>query len=322
MHTITATDQVLAEHAADDRLEAIAKDIESLQASAIMRNAERLAEAREIFRYRRDEGGFAGWVESRLRRSRQTAYNLLQVHERFGGQECPKGLDTLARSVLFLVSSPSCPPEARDQIIEQAKAGEPVSVAEAKEVIGTAKGKQPAKKPRGWSREQHKAHRARKRGHPVKEVVEPDPVEQPENNDLAILSNPIARAWCKATNAQRKEFALEYKNHIEAFVDEEQRRLPYAEQRRLHRPANDLDTKIETKIETEENATNGGAAEAAPPAEPAQPDPDHPDLTDPDLTDPDLTDLAAKPWPTLSACNDPGDFPQFLRRDQNNRVPG
>jgi hypothetical protein len=107
---------------------------------------------------------------------------------------------------------------------------------------------------------QQPAKKSRKRGRTVKKVVEPEPVEQPENNDLAILSNPIARAWGKATNAQRKEFALEYQILIRGFVDEEQRRHPHGERRRFHHPANDLDTKIETKIETEENATNGAAA--------------------------------------------------------------
>ena len=63
----------LDQNAADDRLEAIAKDIASLQTTAILRIAERLAEAHSIFHYRRDEGGFGGWVERRLNYSRDTA---------------------------------------------------------------------------------------------------------------------------------------------------------------------------------------------------------------------------------------------------------
>ena len=34
------------------------------------------AEAHGLFRYRRDEGGFAGWVEKRLKMSRRTALQL------------------------------------------------------------------------------------------------------------------------------------------------------------------------------------------------------------------------------------------------------
>src|SRR5712671_1468084 len=92
------------------QLESIAKYIESLTTQATLQIAAQIAKARDLFRYRRDEGGFAGWVESRLQYSRQTAYNLLHVHEQFGGQKCQKGLDTLARSVLFLISAPSTPP--------------------------------------------------------------------------------------------------------------------------------------------------------------------------------------------------------------------
>jgi ParB-like chromosome segregation protein Spo0J len=80
------------------------------------------------------------------------------------------------------------------------------------------------------------------RKQPVRKPVETAQEERPDNKTTSstsamtetILSNPIARVWgCKATNAQRKEFALEYQNHIRGFVEEEQRRLPYAEQRRL-----------------------------------------------------------------------------------------
>jgi hypothetical protein len=183
---------------------------------------------------------------------------------------------------------------------------------------------QPARKARSWSRERYAAHRARKRGHPVKEVAEPEPVEQPENNDLEILSNPITRAWCKATNKQRREFALEYKELIAGFVEEEQRRHPHAEPRRFQRPANDLNTKIETKIGAEENATNGGGADfgplsdsataafaqppfnqqpqpITPPAGPAQPIAELEPLT------------SARPWPMV---DDAGPIPSFLVRDE------
>jgi hypothetical protein len=97
-------------------------------------------------------------------------------------------------------------------------------------------------------------------------VVEPDPAEHPESMICEPLdpkqgvSNPITRAWIKATKSQQIAFALDFKEVIAGLSADEQRRHPHAEQRRLHRPANDLDMKFETKIETEENATNGAAA--------------------------------------------------------------
>jgi hypothetical protein len=127
---------------ADDKLEGIAKDIERLQGTAILKIAERHAEARELFRYRRDEGGFAGWVETRLRFSRQTAYNLLHVHERFGDVESVKYLDTFPASILYLLAAPSTPEPVREEIIERAKTGEKITHAVVKKTIG----KQPAAK--------------------------------------------------------------------------------------------------------------------------------------------------------------------------------
>jgi hypothetical protein len=126
----------------DERLETIAKNIETTHANAVLYIAAQLAEARDIFHYRRDEGGFGGWVETRLHSSRSTAYNLLSIHERFGGEKnLSKRLDTFSTSILYLLAAPSTPESACDEIIERAQAGEPVSVAEVKRVIDTAKGK-------------------------------------------------------------------------------------------------------------------------------------------------------------------------------------
>jgi hypothetical protein len=128
----------------DDELEAIARTIERLHYTAIVATAAGLAKAREIFRYRRDERGFSGWVRARLGWSRQKAYGYLQIYERFGTQNLSKRLDTLVPSVLFLISAPSTPEAARTEIIERAEAGESVSVAEAKRTISKAKGQQSA----------------------------------------------------------------------------------------------------------------------------------------------------------------------------------
>jgi ParB-like chromosome segregation protein Spo0J len=49
------------------------------------------------------------------------------------------------------------------------------------------------------------------------------------------IKNPIIRAWCKATNAQRREFALEYKELIEGIAAEEQRRIDDRERSRERR---------------------------------------------------------------------------------------
>jgi len=123
-----------------DRLEAIAKDIETKHANAVLHIATRLAEARDIFRYLRDEGGFSGWIETRLHYSRSTVYNLLSIYDRFGGEEnLSKRLDTFPASILYLLAAPSTPPDVREEIITRAEAGEPVTVAEVKTAIAKRK---------------------------------------------------------------------------------------------------------------------------------------------------------------------------------------
>jgi hypothetical protein len=122
----------------DARLEAIAVDIELLQATAVLRVAERLAEAHGLFRYRRNVGGFTGWVEKRLSMSERTAYNLLDVHKQFGGQSLQQ-LQTLPRKVLYLIARGSTSPEARAEVIERAGAGEEMSYTKVKAIITEAK---------------------------------------------------------------------------------------------------------------------------------------------------------------------------------------
>jgi hypothetical protein len=52
--------------------EAKAARIELVQATAVLVVAAHLAEVHQQHLYRRDEGGFQGWVESRLRTSQRT----------------------------------------------------------------------------------------------------------------------------------------------------------------------------------------------------------------------------------------------------------
>ena len=130
-----------------DRLEAIAKDIETKHANAVLHIATRLAEARDIFRYLRDEGGFSGWIETRLHYSRSTVYNLLSIYDRFGGEEnLSKRLDTFPASILYLLAAPSTPPDVREEIITRAEAGEPVTAAAVKTAIAKREPEQPKPK--------------------------------------------------------------------------------------------------------------------------------------------------------------------------------
>ncbi len=119
------------------RLEAIALDIESVQTTSILRIAKLVAEAREMFLYNRDEGGFTGWIEQRLNMSQRTAYNLLDVHKQFGGQSLQL-LQTLPRKILYLIARESTPEEARKEVIERAENGEHFTEAQVKKIVDEA----------------------------------------------------------------------------------------------------------------------------------------------------------------------------------------
>jgi len=123
-----------AEQKRETRLEALAAEIESVLGTAIMRVAALVAEAHELHRYKHVDGGFEGWVERRLKMSRQTTYNLLNVHKQFGGQSV-QILDTLPRSVLYLIAPDSVPEAARAEVLERAQAGENLSHAQVKEIV-------------------------------------------------------------------------------------------------------------------------------------------------------------------------------------------
>jgi hypothetical protein len=127
----------------ESRLEAIAAGIESVLGTAIMRVAALVAEAHEIHRYQHGDGGFEGWVERRLKMSRRTAYNLLDVHKRFGHQSV-QILHTLPRSVLYLIAPDSVPEAACTEVMERTQNGEKLSHAQVKEIITGRKRKSPA----------------------------------------------------------------------------------------------------------------------------------------------------------------------------------
>jgi DNA N-6-adenine-methyltransferase (Dam) len=115
-----------------------AATIERIQATATLKVARELAEVHQQYLYRRDEGGFRGWVENRLGMSKSTAYSLLNVHKTFGGN-VSAALDTLPRKVLYLLASPSTPESACDIVIERAETGEQLSHRDVQEIIAEHK---------------------------------------------------------------------------------------------------------------------------------------------------------------------------------------
>jgi hypothetical protein len=109
----------------DEQLEAIARDIDTTHALATWRIGERLAEARDLFRYKRDTGGFKGFVEGRLNMSEQQARRFINVYERVGAN--PNEFVQLSRQALFELTSPSTPEAVHDAVKELVVEGHKVT---------------------------------------------------------------------------------------------------------------------------------------------------------------------------------------------------
>jgi hypothetical protein len=125
----------LAEHAAEIRR------LGRQTVKSIIEIGRRLAECRLLLK---EDGNWRSWLDCELKLSPQSAGRLIQVYEQRSKLE---HLD-LPVSALYLLAAPSTPKEVVNEIVERAQTGEPVSVAEVKRVVDTAKGKQPAKKSR------------------------------------------------------------------------------------------------------------------------------------------------------------------------------
>ena len=121
------------------QVEALAQEIEHLERTAIFKIALHLAKAHELFLYRRDEGGFQGWVERRLGYSRSHAYRALDVARLM---QCIPGWETfgtLPLTAIYQIAASSTPEVARAEILGRVKAGERLSCTAIDETIAKAK---------------------------------------------------------------------------------------------------------------------------------------------------------------------------------------
>jgi hypothetical protein len=125
-----ASTPVLAEHAA------AIKTLGRRVVTDVIEIGHRLTESRNICGH----GYWLPWLDREFGWSDKTAENFINVYKLSSKFENFSNLN-LPLSGLYLLAAPSTPPGARDQIIEQAKAGKSVPVAEIKQTIAEAKGR-------------------------------------------------------------------------------------------------------------------------------------------------------------------------------------
>jgi cell division protein FtsB len=93
----------------------------------------RLAEAKTIAGH----GNWSAWLDHEFKWTDDTARNFMRVFELSKSRNF-RDL-SLPVSALYMIAAPSTPDEVRDEVLERAQAGEPVSVAEIKAAIAEQK---------------------------------------------------------------------------------------------------------------------------------------------------------------------------------------
>src|SRR3972149_2787735 len=101
-------------------------------AQDIIEIGQKLIEVKE----RLPHGAFGDWLESEFEWKTTTAWNFMRVTEKFSNFE---NLPNFAPSALYLLAAPSTPDEARQEAIEQAQNGKPITYTQAKEIVNSYK---------------------------------------------------------------------------------------------------------------------------------------------------------------------------------------
>lgn len=84
-------------------------------------------------------GNFGPWLKDEFGWSADTAQRFMLVAERFGESEKPQ-IAAFAPSALYALAAPSTPGPARAEALERAAAGEEITHAAAKEIVGRHRG--------------------------------------------------------------------------------------------------------------------------------------------------------------------------------------
>jgi hypothetical protein len=137
-----ARNSVLAEHAAEIRR------LGQRVVGDVIEIGRHLVEAKKLC----GRGNWLPWLNREFGWTEQTALNFMRVHELAKTKNFLDLAPDLSVSALYLLAAPSTPEAAQTEVIERAKAGETLPIAEVKRVVEQAKGReQPANKRNGKS---------------------------------------------------------------------------------------------------------------------------------------------------------------------------
>jgi hypothetical protein len=185
LHPLAATtDPVLAEHA--DEIRRLGKQT----VENIIEIGARLTECKHICGH----GNWLPWLEREFGWEETTAQRFMRVHAL--AQSKSGNLPDLPVSAIYLLAAPSTPEAARSEIIERAKTGTPVSVAEVKAIIDTAKGS------RRLAKKKAKTGKSKVASEREPAKIAKAAAEAPQ---VSLDKNPVGLAWKTATEVERAE---------------------------------------------------------------------------------------------------------------------
>lgn len=150
---------------------------------------------------RLQHGQFGAWIEREFQMSAVSAWNFMRVYTRFGDKSSIIEDLNLGPTVLYLLAAPSVPDEAVELVLDRARAGEHVTVADVKQAINDAR---PAPEPDMFSGEPMLLEDY-ETGHPIwvnedGEVVGVDPFTKPDIDAPVILTPSRPANWSSASN--------------------------------------------------------------------------------------------------------------------------
>lgn len=116
------------------RLQEIKRDIAIIDTLACVQIGQKLKEAQLELNMRGKSGaGFQEWVEAETPYALTAAYEMIRINTRFGENDMRNSAHHFSYSVLARLAAPSTPESVIDRAIEQAEAGDKVTVADVKQ---------------------------------------------------------------------------------------------------------------------------------------------------------------------------------------------
>lgn len=148
-------------------------------------------------------GAFSPWLEAEFEWTDRTAQRFIQVAEQFGENRQIVGF---APSALYLLAAPSTPESARQEALEQAQAGQPVTHKEAAEIVQKHKAPPVAEEVEEESEPTEEVHEDEADESPPdeEEVEEDDPAPSKPRQQPASRSAPTAAAPAAPTMTQKE----------------------------------------------------------------------------------------------------------------------